>query len=78
MKTVSMLEFRNQADAVLKQVGKGQAFVLTYRGRPVARLEPIRRRAIDSDDPIYGLGELASDSAGPLTNAEIDETVYGR
>jgi prevent-host-death family protein len=78
MKTVSMLEFRNRADAVLKQVGKGEAFVLTYRGRPVARLEPIARPTISADDPIYGLDQLASDAAGPLTNAEIDETVYGR
>src|SRR5437870_3097576 len=29
VKTVSMLEFRNRADDVLKQVGKGQVFVLT-------------------------------------------------
>jgi len=77
MKTVSMLAFRKRADQVLKQVGQGQAFVLTYRGRPVARLEPIRRRTIDANDPIYGLADLASETADPLTNEEIDETLYG-
>jgi prevent-host-death family protein len=78
MKTVSMLEFRNRAESVLQQVSKGQAFVLTYRGRPVARLEPVGNSRIDSEDPIYRLGELASGGAGQLTNAEIDESVYGR
>jgi len=77
MKAVSMLDFRRRADAVLKQVSKGQSFVLTCRGKPVARLEPIRREAIDADDPIYRLAELASDAAGPLTNAQIDQILYG-
>src|SRR5205085_10515764 len=36
MKTVSMLQFRRKANAVLRQVRNGQAFVLTYRGQPVA------------------------------------------
>jgi prevent-host-death family protein len=77
MKAVSMLEFRKRADEVLKQVCKGQAFVLTYRGKPVARLEPIRQQTVDPDDPIYRLAELASDAAGSLTNTQIDEILYG-
>ena len=77
MKAVSMLDFRKGADAVLKQVCKGQAFVLTYRGKPVARLEPIRPTDVDADDPVYRLAELASDVAGPLSNKEIDEILYG-
>jgi antitoxin (DNA-binding transcriptional repressor) of toxin-antitoxin stability system len=77
MKAVSMLDFRKRADSVLRQIGKGQSFVLTYRGKPVARLEPFRREAIDAEDPIYRLAELASDAAGPLTNAQIDQILYG-
>lgn len=77
MKTISMLHFRQRADAVLKQVGKGQAFVLTYRGKPVARLEPIGTGTISNDDPIYQLDNLASPTAKPLTNAEMDQAVYG-
>jgi antitoxin (DNA-binding transcriptional repressor) of toxin-antitoxin stability system len=77
MKTVSMLQFRKAADAVLKQVGKGQTFVLTYRGKPVARLEPITASVVSEDDPIYHLDELASPTAEPLTNAEIDRAIYG-
>ena len=77
MKTVSMLAFRNEAESVLKQVAKGQAFVLTYRGKPVARLEPIGESAISADDPIYELADLASETAQPLNHAEIDRIVYG-
>lgn len=77
MKTVSMLDFRKQAENVLRSVAKGETFVLTYRGKPIARLEPIGDKAISADDPIYGLAELASESAEPLTNSEIDRIVYG-
>ena len=77
MKTLSMLDFRNRAEAVLKMVGKGQTFVLTYRGKPVARLEPIAGQPISADDPIYQLAELATTTAEPLSNAEIDRAVYG-
>jgi antitoxin (DNA-binding transcriptional repressor) of toxin-antitoxin stability system len=76
MKTLSMLEFRQRADAVLKQVGKGQTFVLTYRGKPVARLEPVGSSNVSENDPIYTLDELATDTAIPLTNAEIDRAIY--
>ncbi|MGI8980914.1 MAG: type II toxin-antitoxin system Phd/YefM family antitoxin [Pirellulaceae bacterium] len=77
MKTVSMLKFRNEAEAILKQVGRGQAFVLTYRGKPIARLEPIGTPEIRDDDPIYQLATLATPIAEPLTNKEMDRLIYG-
>ena len=76
MKSVSMLEFRQGADRVLNQVARGQTFVLTYRGKPVARLEPIRESVPDADDPFYRLPELASETGEPLSNDEIDRLVY--
>ena len=42
MKRISMLEFRRDARKVLSAVRKGQPVLLTYRGRPVARLVPVR------------------------------------
>ena len=77
MKTVSMLEFRSEAEAILKQVGRGQAFVLTYRGKPIARLEPIAEPEIRDDDAIYRLASLASPEAKALTNQEMDRLIYG-
>jgi prevent-host-death family protein len=76
MKTVSMLEFRKKADKVLKQVVKGHSFVLTYRGKPLARLEPIGQKGIDANDPIYSLTDIA-ESGGSLTNEEMDKIIYG-
>jgi prevent-host-death family protein len=77
MKSVTMLEFRKEADRVLKQVAQGQSFVLTYRGKPIARLEPIAQNTIDANDPIYSLTEIA-ESGGSLTNEEIDKILYGQ
>jgi antitoxin (DNA-binding transcriptional repressor) of toxin-antitoxin stability system len=78
MKSITMLEFRKRADSVLKQVAKGNAFLLTYRGKPVAKLEPVGGSTISDEDPIYRLHELASGKAKPLDNFEIDQIVYGQ
>lgn len=77
MKTVSMLEFRQDADRVLAQLRKGERMVLTYRGKPVARLEPIAAETTHADDPFYRLGELADDAGKSLSNREIDRAIYG-
>jgi prevent-host-death family protein len=77
MQSVTMLDFRKRADQVLKMVRKGQRFVLTYRGKPVARLEPLEPTEI-GDDPIYDLDELASHRAKPLSNREMDSVIYGK
>lgn len=77
MKTVSLLEFRKNAQATLQKVAGGQSFVLTRRGRAIARLEPIGDERIEPDDPIYGLGNLAVEGH-PMTNAQMDREIYGR
>jgi len=77
METVSVLEFRRDAVAVIRKVRQGKRLIMTYRGQPVMRLEPIAKRNPDKDDPIYKLGELATSTARPLTNEKIDKTVYG-
>ena len=80
MKTVSMLEFRQNAEAVLRSLKRRQQLTLTYRGKPIARLEPIRERKRDASiDPIFRLHEWAQPSPqGPLDHTKIDRVVYGR
>ena len=78
MKTVSMLHFRHHAEEVLAQVRKGRAILLTYRGKPVARLEPVRPATADADDPFYRLRELSDAAGATLSNAQIDAIVYGQ
>lgn len=41
MKTVTMLEFRRDAEAVIRTVQTGESLLLTYRGKPAVRLEPV-------------------------------------
>jgi antitoxin (DNA-binding transcriptional repressor) of toxin-antitoxin stability system len=42
MTVVSTLEFRKNAKVILGRILQGQRVVLTYRGKAVARLDPIR------------------------------------
>ncbi len=88
MRTITMLELRQNADSVVKDLRRGLPLTLTYRGQPLARLEPLLPAAgvIPEDDSLYTLGiqEGFADGNGPwaeanahLTNAEIDRAIYG-
>jgi prevent-host-death family protein len=76
MKTISMLEFRRDAEQIIRQIQAGERLVLTYRGKPVARLEPILEIAVDVDDPFYTLDQLADAEGKSLSNREMDEIIY--
>jgi len=78
MSTVTMLDFRKGANRILRNVREGQRVTLTYRGKPVARIEPIIETAAKNDDPFFLLPSLAEKEGEGLTNEEIDETLYGR
>jgi len=80
MKSITMLEFRRDAQRVLRAVGRGEGVLLTYRGKPVARLEPVRPtdRNVGDDDPLLRVDDFALDGpGGPLSNDEIDAVIYG-
>jgi antitoxin (DNA-binding transcriptional repressor) of toxin-antitoxin stability system len=76
-KTVTMLELREDAERIVGAVRRGQRMVLTYRGRPAMRLEPISSRSTGDDDAFYRLAELADHRGDSLSNEEIDRVVYG-
>ncbi len=81
MKTITMLEFRRDTGRALAAIRRGERLLLTYRGRPLARLEPVRP---DSGvaavaDALERLDEFAVDGpGGRLANTEIDRVLYGR
>ena len=80
MKTVTMLEFRKNAERVLRRVAKGERLVLSHRGKAAARLEPMTSTpgALSSDDPFLGIGRRATASPkGKTKHAEIDRILYG-
>lgn len=60
-----MLEFRRDARRWLEAVRKGERLLLTYRGEPVARLEPVRSgaSAVPEDDPLLRIEDFAVDGA---------------
>jgi prevent-host-death family protein len=76
--TISTHEMRFQFDRVLRAVKARRVLTLTYRNRPLARIVPVQTEPeIAENDPIFRLHELA-EPIGPLTNAQIDATVYGK
>jgi prevent-host-death family protein len=80
MKTVTMLELRRDAEGILRRVAKGERFVLSHRGRPAARLEPIANPAASpAGDPFLTIARRATPSPkGKTRHADIDHILYGR
>lgn len=81
MKIVTMLEFRRNAGSVLRRIARGERLVLSHRGKPAARLEPVTAApaANSLDDPFLGIGRRATSSPkGKTRHAEIDRILYGR
>ena len=75
-----MLAFRRNARQALDAVRRGERILLTYRGEPVARLEPVRpeHSNLRDDDPLLRIEDFAMDGPGePLPNEAIDRIVYG-
>lgn len=77
MKTITMVELRQDAEKIIQQVSQGQRLVLTYRGRPMVTLEPYREQRVAEEDPFYRLSSLADTKGKSLTNKQIDRTIYG-
>ncbi len=80
MKTVTMLDFRKNAEGILRRVRRGERFVLTHRGQLAARLEPIAStRATDpASDPFLTIGRRATASPkGKTRHTDIDRILYG-
>jgi antitoxin (DNA-binding transcriptional repressor) of toxin-antitoxin stability system len=81
MKTVTMLEFRKGAEGILRRVAKGERFLLSHRGRPAARLEPVVTKGPGDSptDPFLTIGQRALPSPkGKTRHADIDKILYGR
>ncbi len=78
---VTMLEFRRNAAGVLKRVARGESLVLSYRGKPAARLEPMETTASlnEATDPFLTIGARAQPSPkGKTRHADINNVLYHR
>jgi prevent-host-death family protein len=74
-----MLQFRRDAEGILRRVAKGERFVLSHRGRPAARLEPLAASvAHAAEDPFLTIGQRALPSPkGQTKHEDIDQIIYG-
>jgi antitoxin (DNA-binding transcriptional repressor) of toxin-antitoxin stability system len=80
IRTINMLELRRDTRRTLDALRRGERFVLTYRGVPVARLEPVAAatEGVPLHDPLFRVDEYAVDGpGGTLLNDEADRLIYG-
>ena len=75
---MKIVSFRRDARKVIRQIQAGQRLILTYKGKPVAHLEPLLETVMSTEDPFYTLYRLADAEGESLTDREIDEIVYAR
>ena len=78
MKTISTSELRSQTRSLVRTLAGGKAVSLTYRGKKLARIWPLKlKNGVAADDPFYSFPRVADKFAKPLTDREIDRIVYG-
>ena len=80
MKTVTMLEFRKDAEGVLRRIARGERLLLSHRGKPAARLQPIHTAspAAPAADPFLAIAQRATPSPKGRTRHEaINRILYG-
>lgn len=72
---ISQRELRNESGVVMRAVGRGESFIVTSNGLPVASLTPIRERYFTTS----AVAVAAFRSAPPVDRArfriEVDELV---
>ena len=77
MRSVSLLELRRDTATILRRVRAGEPMILTVRGKPVMRLEPIAPEKPAADDPFYRLASRAVKNGVSLSNKQMDKIIYG-
>jgi len=80
IKTVTMLEFRRDAAGVLRRIANGERLVLSHRGKPAARLEPLNGPSVadPATDPFLSINRRATRSPkGKTRHRDIDRVLHG-
>lgn len=78
MKTISMLELRQNALSLVKGLERGEGFALSYRNRVVGHIQPVLRDVtVGEGDPVFSLADSAEDLGESLSAAEADRLLYG-
>jgi antitoxin (DNA-binding transcriptional repressor) of toxin-antitoxin stability system len=77
MKVITLLEFRKNSKKILGWAKRGERMIMTFRGKPVCRIEPIESQLPGADDPFYQLAKIAEGRGGSLDNKQMDKIIYG-
>ncbi len=76
---IAMLDLRNHAESIVNNIQKGVGYVLTYRGKPVAKMLPIKaevKGVFAGEDSLGKLIGITSHLTA-LSNEEMDIAIYG-
>ncbi len=76
MRTISLLEFRKNSKKIIEWARRGERMMMTYRRKPLFRIEPVMDSIPDEEDPFYHLGHLAQDKGTRLDNKQMDKIIY--
>ena len=80
MKAITLMDLKQNAAAIIRQIGRGRSFILKYRGKPAVRMSPLLERGgrkAGERDPFYTLTELAAKNGSSLSNEAMDKLIYG-
>jgi antitoxin (DNA-binding transcriptional repressor) of toxin-antitoxin stability system len=79
MKAITMMDLKQNAAAIIRQIGRGRSFILKYRGKPAVRMSPLPERSARKAgrDPFYALAELAAQNGESMSNEAMDRAIYG-
>ena len=76
MENVTMLDLRRNTRRIIMKARKGERMILSYRGKPVIRLEPFIEKIPEGDDPFFSLPEFSLEESEILNNKEMDALIY--
>jgi prevent-host-death family protein len=78
---VNIHDAKTRLSQLVARAERGERITIARAGKPVAQLGPApraKRAAVPPDDPLLNLDEFAVEGrGGPLTNEDIDRTLYG-
>ncbi len=74
MKTIGAFSAKTHLSELLEQVGRGESFVITKRGKPVASLAPVSSTSrLAPKNVVLAFRKRFAKSLRPFTAAEIAE-----
>ncbi len=78
MKMISMLGLRTHSEEIVDELRSGGDFLLTYRGKKLAKIIPYEQELGPSDsDPFYNICSYSESDENGMTNNDMDALIYG-